>query len=93
MGVRLALGARPGQLRALMLREALVTAAAGTVMRLAGAVAVSRSLRALLFEVSPIDPVALASACGVLLAAAVVAAWLPARRATAVDPVAALYSE
>lgn len=93
LGVRLALGAEPAQLRMLMLREALLTAAAGAALGLGGALAGSRFLRALLFEVSPFDPLVLMGACAVLLAAAAAAAYVPARRATTVEPAIALRSE
>jgi ABC-type antimicrobial peptide transport system permease subunit len=93
LGVRLALGAAPAQLRTLMLREALVTAGTGVAIGVAGTIAGTRFLRALLFEVSPFDPLALGAACLVLLGTAAIAAYGPARRATGIDPVTALRSE
>ncbi len=93
LGVRMALGATPDRLRREVLGRALRVAVAGAVIGLAGAIAVSRFLRTLLFEVSPTDPVALAGACGLLAAVALAAAYLPARRATRIDPALALRAE
>jgi len=93
LGVRLALGATPDRLRAMILRQALTVAAAGALAGLLAALAGSRLLTTMLFEVSPTDPVALLGACGLLLAVALVAAYVPARRATKVDPMVALRHE
>ena len=93
LGVRLALGATPDRLRAMVLRQALTVAATGALAGLLAALAGSRLLTTMLFEVSPIDPVALLGACGLLLAVALLAAYVPARRATKVDPVVALRYE
>src|SRR5712692_4478569 len=84
LGVRLALGATPNRLRAMILGQALTVAGAGTLAGLLGALAGSRLLRTMLFEVSPTDPVALLGACGLLLAVALLAAYIPAHRATKV---------
>ena len=93
LGVRLALGATPDRLRAMILRQALTVAAAGALAGLLAALAGSRLLTTMLFEVSPTDPVALLGACGLLLAVALLAAYVPARRATKVDPMVALRYE
>jgi putative ABC transport system permease protein len=93
LGIRLALGGSPGHLRALILREAFVLVAAGGVLGIAGALIVGRSMQSLLVGVAPADPTSLAGAVLVLLAVAAVASYLPARRATAIDPVSALRSE
>jgi putative ABC transport system permease protein len=93
LGVRMALGATPEQLRREVLTRALRVTVVGAAVGLAAAVAVSRFLRALLFEVSPTDPVALAGACVLLMAVALAAAYLPARRATRIDPARALRTE
>jgi putative ABC transport system permease protein len=93
LGVRLALGATPDRLRAMILGQALAVAGAGALVGLLGALAGSRLLTTMLFEVSPTDPVALLGACGLLLAVALLAAYMPARRATKVDPMVALRYE
>ncbi|MGH7689649.1 MAG: FtsX-like permease family protein, partial [Gemmatimonadaceae bacterium] len=93
LGVRMALGATPDQLRREVLSRALRVTVVGAAIGLAGAIGVSRFLGALLFEVSPTDPVALASACGLLMAVGLAAAYLPARRATQIDPARALRAE
>ena len=93
LGVRLALGATPDRLRAMILRQALTVAAAGALAGLLGALAGSRLLTTMLFEVSPTDPVALLGACWLLIAVALLAAYIPARRATKVDPMVALRYE
>ena len=93
IGVRMSLGATPARLRGEVLRQALVVCGAGTVIGLAGALAASRLLTSLLFHVSPTDPVALLGACLLLLGVAMLAAYVPARRATLVDPARTLRSE
>ena len=93
LGVRLALGATPDRLRAMILRQALTVAGAGALTGLLGALAGSRLITSMLFEVTPTDPVALLGACGLLLAVALLAAYIPARRATRVDPMVALSYE
>lgn len=93
IGVRLALGASPGRIREAVLRQTLMIAGAGACVGLAAALATTRLLRALLFGVQPTDPLSLAAACAVLVVVAVVAAYVPARRATQVDPVRALRAE
>jgi putative ABC transport system permease protein len=93
IGVRMALGARSEQVLGLVLREATTLAVVGIAVGLLTALALSRSLSTLLFNVSPRDPLAFAAAPLVLLLTAVVAAWLPARRAARVDPVEALRRE
>src|SRR5207244_235520 len=93
LGVRLALGATPDRLRAMILGQAMTVSGAGALAGLLGALAGSRLLTTMLFEVSPTDPVALLGACGLLLAVALLAADIPARRATKVDPMVALRYE
>ena len=90
LGVRLALGATPGRLVRQLVREELVPAAIGLAIGAAGAVAVSRLLRALVFGVSAIDPVTFVAAALILPAAAVLASWLPARQAARTNPMSAL---
>jgi predicted permease len=93
IGVRMALGAVPADIRRAVLGEALVLAAIGTVLGLAGAAALARIMKTLLYEVSATDPWTLVSVAMVLSLAAVIAAWLPARRAMLVDPMVALRAE
>jgi ABC-type antimicrobial peptide transport system permease subunit len=82
-----------GNVSRLVLRQGLSVAAVGIVLGLALALAAGKVLASVLYGVSPRDPLVLAGAAGVLLAAAALASWLPARRAARVDPVMALRSE
>jgi predicted permease len=93
IGVRIALGAVPRSVRALVLRQGLVLAVLGTVVGIAGAALFSRLLDAALFEVDSRDPVVFAAVAAMLLAVSCVAAWLPARRASAISPLEALRAE
>jgi putative ABC transport system permease protein len=93
IGLRMALGAGPEQVRRDVLRRALSVIALGAVVGLIGALASARVLVGLLFQVQPADPVALGSACLLLGIVASAAAYVPARRATRVDPAIALRSE
>ena len=90
LGVRMALGARPVDIRALVVHEGTRLAAVGIVLGIAGALAASRALSALLFGVSATDPSTFVTAATGLALAGVVAAYLPARRASRIDPVALL---
>jgi predicted permease len=90
IGIRVALGARASHVRLLVLRRALVVTLAGVGIGLAAAAATARLLGAFLVNVSPSDPVTLLSATGLFAAVALLASWVPARRAAAVDPVRAL---
>jgi putative ABC transport system permease protein len=90
IGVRVALGATRRQVARLVVRDALVMVGLGVSIGLAAAVALMRVLRSALFEVQPGDPLTYAAVAGILLTVALAAAWLPARRATSVDPVVAL---
>ena len=92
-GIRMALGAAPSAVRNMVLKQALVVAGAGTVVGLAAAVAGSRLLTAMLFETRPSDPMTLAGVSVLLLMTAAGAAYIPARRATRIDPVRALRAE
>jgi putative ABC transport system permease protein len=90
IGVRMTMGARPGDVMRLVLKEALVQAVIGLTIGLAAALVLMRSFRSWLYEVSPADPITLASVALVLLATALLACLVPARRAMRVDPVTAL---
>jgi putative ABC transport system permease protein len=93
MGVRLALGARPRDVAALVLREGVVVSTAGALVGLLGALVLARFLEGLLFETSPRDPFAWAAVTILVPLVALAASWLPARRAARVDPSAVLRSE
>ena len=93
IGIRMALGAREGQLTGMFVRQALVLAAAGLVFGLAAAAALTRLMTSVLFEISAADPVTYAGVAAILAAAAVLAGYVPSRRAAAVDPVEALRAE
>jgi predicted permease len=92
-GVRLALGESPGGVRRLVLGQALVLVSTGCAIGLAIALIGGQALKAFLFEVSPSDPWTLWAVTVVLLAGSVVAAYLPARRASRLDPMTVLRSE
>lgn len=93
LGVRAALGATPERLRMGVISQALGMAGVGAVAGLVVALATARLLSSLLFEVTPFDPVSIGGAVLVLLVVAVVAAYIPAHRATRIDPVEALRAD
>src|SRR4029079_13749566 len=82
MGIRIALGAERASVQRLVIGEALVLAGVGVVIGLAGALAGARVLRAFLFDLTPSDPVTYAAIIVVLSVTAVLASWVPARRAS-----------
>lgn len=90
IGVRIALGARPSDVRRLVSRGGLGLAAIGVAIGIVCALGVTRLLRGLLYDVSPTDPLTLVATSVVLLFVAFGASWIPARRASALDPVEAL---
>ncbi len=93
IGIRVALGATPRDIRRLVLSSGTAVIGAGLGVGLIAALAVARLMRSLLYEVSPRDPGALALAASTLAAVAFAAHWLPARRAARVAPVEALREE
>ena len=93
LGVRVALGAQSADIRRLVLGQGMRVAAIGAALGTVAALIASRYVEALLFETPPRDPIAFAAAAGTILVVALVAALVPARRATRVDPVVALRSE
>ena len=93
IAVRMALGAQRVEIVRLLLGSALRLAAAGCCIGLLGAVAASRLLSALLFQVKPLDATVLILACAVIVLLSLAASWLPAHRAASVDPMLALRAE
>lgn len=93
LGLRVALGARLGQVAGLVLRDSLAMAGLGVGIGLLGALALTRTLESMLFEISPVDPLTLGSVAILLLLLSLAATWIPARRAMRIDPVEALQTE
>jgi predicted permease len=93
IGIRLALGEQKGQLRWMFVRSALLLTGIGVAIGLAAATGLMQLMKSLLFGVSPLDPFTYVSVLIVLTASAVLASYLPARRAAAVNPVEALRAE
>jgi ABC-type antimicrobial peptide transport system permease subunit len=93
MGVRMALGATAGNVMRLVLGQAAVTTAIGVFLGLVGSFILMRSLQSMLYEVGAADPLTFAAVAFLLLGVALLAAYLPARRATKVDPIVALRYE
>jgi predicted permease len=93
MGIRMAFGARPRDVARPILREALVLAATGAAIGLPLALAVTQLMRSVFFGIKPYDPLTVTGAVALLLAIAVLAAWIPARRAAKIDPMEALRYE
>ena len=93
IGIRMALGARPGDIVASVLQHGMLLAIAGFVLGIAGALGLTRFLKTLLFEVTPTDAPTYAAVSVVLLTAALLGSWIPARRAAKVDPQHALRAD
>jgi putative ABC transport system permease protein len=93
IGVRMALGARPGEILGLVVRQGMQPIAAGMVAGVLGGLALTQFIRTLLFHVEPADPLALGLAVLIMTGVALLACWVPARRAAGLDPVIALRSE
>ncbi|HTC78407.1 MAG TPA: FtsX-like permease family protein, partial [Terriglobales bacterium] len=93
IGVRMAIGARPVEILGMILRQGMALALVGMALGLLGALALTRLFEGLLFEVGPTDPPTFVGVAAVLGAAALVACYVPARRAARVDPIIALRVE
>jgi predicted permease len=93
IGVRVALGASPREIVALVVRQALVWVAAGATIGIAGSWVLARSVRAIVEDAGALDPGQLGASIVIVLAASALAAWLPARRAVRVDPMEALRAD
>jgi predicted permease len=93
IGIRVALGARAGDVKLIFIRYGLAPAAIGIACGLGASVALTRLMASLLFGISPLDPMTYAAVPIILATAAVLASYLPARRAAAVDPVETLRAE
>jgi predicted permease len=93
LGVRLALGAEPSDVRLMVLKQGLILAGMGVILGLGAAVGLTRLMEALLYGVDPIDPLTFGTVALSLTAVALLASYLPARRASKVDPVVAIRFE
>jgi ABC-type antimicrobial peptide transport system permease subunit len=93
IGIRMALGAARADIVVMVLREASVLAVIGVGIGAGAAAALGRYVQAILFGVTPIDPIAIGGAVSAMLAMALLAGWLPARRASRLEPMAALRHE
>lgn len=92
-GVRMALGAEPGDVRRMMIGQGLRLSAWGIAIGLVGALGITRLISSLLYNVTATDPVSFGAVATLMLVVAATAAYLPARRATKVDPMVALRAE
>ena len=93
VGIRLALGARRQNVTRMFVRQGLALSSIGAICGLAAALGLTRLMRSLLFEVSAADPLTYAGASAALVLAATIGSYIPARRATRVDPMEALRAE
>jgi putative ABC transport system permease protein len=93
IGIRMALGAQRGDVRAMFLRHGLALSAVGLGVGLVAALALTRLMSSLLFGIKATDVATYVAALGVILGAAALASYLPARRASAIDPMETLKAE
>jgi len=92
-GLRMALGSTPGQLKSLVILSGLKTSLIGLIAGMAGAAALASALRAVLYGVAPLDPEVMGGVGALLLTVALIANYIPAHRATQIDPMEALHHE
>ncbi len=93
IGIRMALGAKPGDVLAMILRQGMGLVTVGLVIGIASALALTGMMKSLLFQVEPNDPITFVGVSAVLATAALMACYVPARRALRIDPLRALRSE
>jgi putative ABC transport system permease protein len=93
IGIRIALGAHGRQVQRMFVRQGILMAAVGVLAGLGAAALLTRSMKVLLFKVSPLDPVTYAAVSAVLIVAAALASYLPSRRAVRIDPINSLRSD
>jgi predicted permease len=93
IGIRLALGAQPGQVRGMILRESTWLALAGIVLGAGGAMALAQLVKSMLYGIQPYDPATFAAGVLILMTVALASGWVPARRAAGVQPMEALRHE
>ena len=93
IGIRLALGARPRQLRGMILRESTVVTLAGIIVGVTVALLLTRAVKSMLYGIQPNDPLTFSMGVAILIAVALAASWIPARRAAGVQPMEALRHE
>ncbi len=93
IGIRMALGATPGRVSAMVVRGGMTIAAIGIGAGLAGALVLTRFMKSLLFEIAPTDPATFAAIVGLLAVLALAATYVPARRASRIDPLVALRTD
>jgi ABC-type antimicrobial peptide transport system permease subunit len=93
IGIRLALGAQPAQVRRMILRESTWLTVAGIAVGVGAALGLTRLVKSMLYGIQPNDPATILSGVLILLAVALAASWIPARRAAGVQPMEALRHE
>ena len=93
VGIRMALGATPGRILALIVRQGIFVAAAGVALGLGGAFLLTKFMAALLFDVRPRDPLTFGAIALMLGLVALLASYIPARRAARIDPMTSLRAE
>ena len=93
IGIRMALGAQGRSVITMIVRQAMILVLCGVVLGTAAALFLSETMTTMLFSITPTDPTTFVSVAGVLIGVALLAAYLPARRATRVDPIVALRTE